>query len=48
MIFDGYNTVMSLAKSKMISSTPDYFVCAVNNSSNLLRATAGVVASGAG
>jgi len=34
---------MSLSKSKLISSTPDYFACEVNNSANRLRELSGPV-----
>ena len=37
---------MSLSKSKMISSTPDYFVCDVTNSANRLREPVTAVANG--
>lgn len=39
---------MSIAKSKLISSTPDYFVCDVNNSANRLREPVTAVAKGSG
>ena len=39
---------MSFAKSKLISSTPDYFACSITNSAARLRepANPGLVGSG--
>jgi len=44
----GYNKVMSFAKSKLISSTPDYFICSANNSANRLREPVTAVAANMG
>lgn len=39
---------MAFAKSKMISSTPDFFVCSCTNSANRLREPIAPVAINAG
>lgn len=39
---------MSFAKSKLISSSPDYFICTANNSANRLREPATAVANNQG
>ncbi len=38
--------MMSIAKSKLISTTPDYFSCEINNSANRLREPTTAVAKG--